>query len=94
MRQSYRIVLALTVILILGVIIQVGLLAQQASTPAQVGRYQLFQGSYIVVDGKNNRVDKESAVFLLDTSTGVVRKYSIGVLDTGTLFESWDPTSR
>lgn len=58
-----------------------------------VGRYQLFQGTYAVVDAKSNRTNSGTAVFLLDTATGNVRKYSTGLYRDGQLFEQWDPTS-
>ena len=42
---------------------------------AEVGRYQLFQGSYVALDAKNNRADNETSVFRIDTVTGKVDRY-------------------
>lgn len=55
----------------------------------EVGRYQLFEGSYIVIDAKNKRSDKETSVFLLDTSTGKVKKYFTGLSSEGEIIEEW-----
>ena len=86
---------------IIGVLVLIGLTLifvqlalAQAPKSIEVGRYQLFQGTYVVVDGKNNRADRESAVFLLDTATGTVKKYATGLRSDGTLLEGWDPTQR
>jgi hypothetical protein len=60
----------------------------------EVGRYQLFQGYFTALDGKNNRAEKDQAVFLLDTATGKVRRYSTGLLKDGTYFEDWSATTH
>lgn len=59
----------------------------------EIGRYQLFQGSYVALDSKNNRAESEQAVFLIDTSNGNVFKYSTGLDSNGKLFEYWKPTA-
>ena len=59
-----------------------------------VGRFQLFAGPYHYVDGVNTQVDREEGIFLLDTATGRVRKYSAGRLKNDTMYERWDDTVR
>lgn len=81
-------------VLIVLTVIFVQLALAQPSKSIEVGRYQLFQGSYVALDGKNNRAESESAVFLLDTATGTVKKYATGLHKDGTLFETWDSTQR
>jgi hypothetical protein len=58
-----------------------------------VGRFQLFQGTYSSLDAKNNRADKETEVFLLDTSTGKVQRYVTGIHKDGKFFEGWLDTN-
>lgn len=65
------------------------------STPERVrsGRYELFQAHYKAVDAKNNRVDDEIAVFMLDSATGKVSRYSTGLDSEGEVFERWVATN-
>lgn len=67
---------------------------EKESQQIQIGRFQLFQGTYTALDAKSNRADKETAVFLLDTSTGKVKRYSTGLLKDGTFFEEWVDTEK
>ena len=60
----------------------------------KVGRFQLFQGIYTVLDGKNNRSDKETNFFLIDTETGKVFRYTTRLDQNGKFFESWQPTNK
>ena len=60
----------------------------------RVGRFQLFQGTSTALDGKNNRADKEVAIFLIDTATGKVYKYVAGLDSSGNYFEGWQPTGK
>jgi hypothetical protein len=63
------------------------------SNQSQVGRYQLFQGTY----GTNNLKDKihytTEAVFLLDTVSGEVKEYQQLKDDTGKLHCYWGDTT-
>ena len=92
--SKFHITGVLVLIVLTVIFVQLALAQGQASKSIEVGRYQLFQGTYIVLDGKNSRAERESAVFLLDTATGTVRKYGTGLLKDGTLFETWDSTQR
>lgn len=67
---------------------------ERKSGQTQVGRFQLFQGTFMVLDAKNNRVDKEIVIFLLDTSTGKVKRYETGLTKDGTFFEDWIDTEK
>ncbi|MFH1373034.1 MAG: hypothetical protein ABII79_04485 [bacterium] len=63
--------------------------ADEVMEKPEVGRYQLFQGTFTTLDAKNERADKEIAVFLLDTVTGKVMRYSTGIYKDGKYFERW-----
>ncbi|MEW6482876.1 MAG: hypothetical protein AB1397_07800 [bacterium] len=69
----------------------------------QVGRWQLFQGTYIFRDNEkqkpgeilrpdNTREEQRTAIFLLDTTTGKVFKYAIGITWDGKFYENWYST--
>ena len=69
-----------------------------AETPAQkdtrisrdVGRYQLFQGSYTTLDLKYRQTSStHNAIFLLDTSTGNVKRYVNRIDEDGRYIETW-----
>jgi hypothetical protein len=82
------------VLIIASLLITTNLLgASQAQTSPSVGRFQLSQGTFTTLDAKNNRADKETAVFLLDTSTGRVQRYSTGLDKEGKFYEGWFDTS-
>ncbi len=58
-----------------------------------VGRYQLFQGSYTTLDLKYRQsYSAHSAVFLLDTATGNVKRYVNKIDEDGRYIETWLPT--
>lgn len=63
--------------------------SSETQAPSFVGKYQLFQGTFTVLDAKNNRADKEIGIFLLDTTTGKVKRYMTGLDKDGKLFEEW-----
>lgn len=87
----------MVVMSIMVIIVFVGAKAIQSETKPQsatVGRFQLFQGTFIALDAKNNRADKEIAIFLLDTSTGEVKKFQTGIDKSGKFFEDWLPTQK
>lgn len=59
---------------------------------AEVGRYQLFQGSYTTFDLKRKETYVHQGVFLLDTLTGDVRRYINKIDENGRYIETWLPT--
>ena len=63
--------------------------ADETQVSPSVGRFQLLQGTFTALDHKNNRADKDSGIFLLDTSTGRVQSYLTGISKDGKFFEKW-----
>ncbi len=60
---------------------------------AEVGRYQLFQGSYTSLDLKRKETNTHQAVFIIDTMTGEVKRYINRIDDDGRYVETWLPTN-
>jgi len=88
--KRMTIVILLAVLMIAPVLIaEKGLAAGEVQGSSSVGRFQLFQGTFTIVDSKNSRSEKQVEMFLLDTSTGRVQRYAIGVDKDGKLFEGW-----
>ena len=87
MKRSYVLAVAL-VCLFLG-----GALSQLSSRHAeaqggQVGRYQLFQGRYVVTTGNGTEIN---GVFRIDTTTGKTDGYFAGSNREGKYVEGWNP---
>ncbi|KAF0143673.1 MAG: hypothetical protein FD156_2483 [Nitrospirae bacterium] len=57
-----------------------------------IGRYQLFQGTYTTFDLKNGQSVTSNGVFLLDTKTGSVKRYLNKIDEDGSYIETWIPT--
>ncbi len=74
------------------IIVYVNILYAQAPASKDIGRYQLFQGTYNFENHATDHVGKEVGIFLLDTSTGKVKSYSIGMTKDGKLFSRWFST--
>ncbi len=69
--------------------------AVYAETPApdsEIGRYQLFQGSYTSIDLKKQQTSMHTSIFLLDTKTGKVKRYLNKIDEAGKYIETWAPT--
>lgn len=62
------------------------------AAPAEVGRYQLFQGSYTTFDLKRKETYVHQGVFLLDSVTGQVKRYINKIDEEGRYIETWVPT--
>ncbi len=59
----------------------------------EIGRYQLFQGTYSTIDLKYRQSSSTySAVFLIDTATGIVKRYVNRIDEDGKYVETWLPT--
>lgn len=59
----------------------------------EIGRYQLFQGTYTTLDLKYRQASStHNAVFLLDTATGQVKRYVNRIDEDGHYIETWLPT--
>jgi len=74
-------------------------LAQSAKAPTgtggglEVGRYQLFQGTYTAFDLKRQETYTQQAIFLIDTKTGKVSRYVNKINEHGKYVETWLPTN-
>lgn len=65
---------------------------RSGAASAEVGRYQLFQGSYTTFDLKRKETYVHQGVFLLDSVTGQVRRYINKIDEDGRYIETWVPT--
>ncbi len=66
---------------------------ENSSISREIGRYQLFQGTYTTIDLKYRQSSSAySAVFLLDTVTGNVKRYVNRIDEDGRYIETWLPT--
>ncbi len=69
--------------------------AVYAETPApnsDLGRYQLFQGTYTSFDLKRQQPATHTSIFLLDTRTGKVKRYVNKIDEEGKYIEMWITT--
>jgi opacity protein-like surface antigen len=64
---------------------------EAARISQDVGRYQLFQGQYTIYDLKRGG-QSTTTIFLIDTATGLVRRYINKIDDDGKNIEAWVPT--
>lgn len=88
--KRMTVVIVLALLMVTPVLIAEKVLAAgEAQGSSSVGRFQLFQGTFTIVDAKNNKADKQVEMFLLDTSTGKVQRYSTGVDRDGKFIEGW-----
>jgi hypothetical protein len=65
------------------------------SVPApkgDIGRYQLFQGTYTSIDIKRQQTSTHAGVFMIDTKTGQVKRYLNKIDAEGKYIETWVPT--
>ena len=60
----------------------------------EFGRYQLFQGTYTTFDLRRSETYSATAVFLIDSKTGVVKRYVNKIDSEGRYIEEWVPTER
>jgi hypothetical protein len=69
----------------------------QSAPPAkgiegEVGRYQLFQGTYTSIDIKRQQTSTHAGVFMIDTKTGKIKRYLNKIDAEGNYVETWMPT--
>lgn len=57
-----------------------------------IGRYQLFQGTYTSIDLKKQQTSSHTGIFLIDSKTGVVKRYLNKIDEEGKYIETWVPT--
>ncbi len=90
----------LAVVLIVGVLGAAGAAppairpAPDRAADAEIGRYQLFQGTYTSFDLKRQQTSTQSGIFLLDTRTGQVKRYLNKIDEEGRYIETWVPTEK
>jgi hypothetical protein len=66
--------------------------ASKEASSSEIGRFQLFQGSYISIDLKRQQTSSHTGIFLLDTKTGTVKRYLNKIDEQGRYIETWLPT--
>jgi len=59
---------------------------------SEVGRYQLFQGTYTTFDLRRQETSLSQGIFLIDTKTGKVSRYVNRIDPQGKYIETWLPT--
>ncbi|MBP8626636.1 MAG: SH3 domain-containing protein [Syntrophorhabdales bacterium] len=62
------------------------------SSHSDIGRYQLFQGTYKTYNIKTQQSDTSTGVFIIDTKTGEVKRYLNKIDEEGKYIETWVPT--
>ncbi|CAH2032423.1 hypothetical protein [Trichlorobacter ammonificans] len=78
--------------LLLGLLTTDAVANNKAAIVQEIGRYQLFQGSYTTFDLKRKETYVHQGVFLLDTATGDVKRYINKIDVEGRYIETWLPT--
>ena len=61
---------------------------EKKSQQTEIGRFQLFQGTYWIRTGGKTG-SKDDAIFLLDTSTGEVEFYVVDISEDGRTIRTW-----
>jgi len=59
---------------------------------SDIGRYQLFQGTYKTFDLKSQEGTTSTGIFLIDTKTGTVKRYLNKIDADGKYIETWVST--
>jgi len=67
--------------------------SQKPESGSEVGRYQLFQGTYTTFDLKRQETYTSQGIFLIDTKTGKVSRYVNKIDAEGKYIETWLPTT-
>ena len=65
-----------------------------AKMDGELGRFQLFQGTYTTFDLRRSETYSATAVFMIDTKTGTVKRYVNKIDSEGRYIEEWVPTER
>lgn len=66
--------------------------AVRENSDPDIGRYQLFQGTYTSIDLKRQQTSTHTSIFLIDTRTGKVKRYLNKIDEEGKYIEMWVPT--
>lgn len=76
----------------MGFILVNGFAKALAGTEKEYGRYQLFQATVHVQNELNNKIEPMPLVFLLDSNTGEVKYYYMGLNKQEIMIGEWMPT--
>ncbi|UFS70733.1 hypothetical protein LPW11_00750 [Geomonas sp. RF6] len=68
--------------------------AERRDGDSDLGRFQLFQGTYSTFDLRRSETYSSTSVFLLDTRTGQVKRYVNKIDSDGRYIEEWVLTDR
>ncbi len=66
--------------------------AQKEAPGSDVGRYQLFNGTYGGLNIKTGETTTHTVILLIDTKTGKVKRYLNMIDQEGKYIETWVPT--
>ncbi|HIJ96215.1 MAG TPA: hypothetical protein HPP94_10875 [Desulfuromonadales bacterium] len=78
------------IVFVVMIMIIPSLCAAETSAQKEIGRYQLFQGTFTTLDLKYRQASStHNAVFLIDTVTGVVKRYVNRIDEDGRYIETW-----
>ncbi len=89
MKRSYVSIVALVCLFLGGALSQLSSRRAEAQL-GQAGRYQLFQGRY-VVNSRGSGGAEVNGVFRIDTTTGKADGYYAGTNKEGKYVEGWAP---
>lgn len=89
MKKSFMVIVCF-ILFIVGIVYAENPVSKDASP--DIGRYQLFQGTYKTFDLKNGQTFTSDGIFLLDTKTGMVKRYLNKIDEGGNYIETWIPT--
>jgi hypothetical protein len=92
MRVRFHSVILLLAVLFAGSAVYAGPPDSKDKSSSEIGRFQLFQGNYISIDLKRQQTSSHTAIFLLDTKTGTVKRYLNKIDEQGRYIETWLPT--
>jgi hypothetical protein len=89
-RKVLFLLLGLTIFFATSVFAQSG--SSSKGKEGEVGRYQLFQGTYTSFDLKRQQTATHPGIFLIDTKTGEAKRYLNKIDEQGNYIEIWMPT--
>lgn len=86
--------LNLLILIVFSIIVLTGgaVYAESPTSDSEIGRYQLFQGTYTSIDLKKQQTATHTSIFLIDTKTGKIKRYVNKIDEEGRYIETWLPT--
>lgn len=89
--KLYLLIILLTIVLTGSVVYAQSPVSKEACD-SDIGRYQLFHGTYTSIDLKRQQTSTHIGIFLIDTKTGKVKRYLNKIDEEGRYTETWLPT--